>query len=169
MAPLGGGGVVAVDPRSAQDRAEQVPAVGQRGRADGEVVENGGHGASSDHRDRTTLPPGARVASVACPSAGMTPRAAPPGNTPGFAGGGPGAPPPARHPPPPAPPAHRTRAFLPPPPPPRAPPSPRARCAGGGPPGVASLPGGGGGGAPPGPAPRPDPPPPPRPAAGPPR
>src|SRR3984957_17620861 len=77
LTPPETGRVAAVDPRSAQDRAEQVPAVGQRGRADREVVENGGAGASSGHRDRTTLPPAARVASVACPSAVMTRSAAP--------------------------------------------------------------------------------------------
>ena len=43
LAPPEAGGVAAVDPGSAEDAAEQLPAVGQGRRADGEVVEDGGH------------------------------------------------------------------------------------------------------------------------------
>jgi hypothetical protein len=46
LAPPVSGGVAAVGPRSAQHAAEQVPAVRQARRPDGEVIEHGNHGTA---------------------------------------------------------------------------------------------------------------------------
>ena len=56
LAPPVAGGVAAVGPGTAEDAAEQLPAVGQGGRADGEVIKNGGHGKTLPSAAAAPLP-----------------------------------------------------------------------------------------------------------------
>ena len=66
LAPPEAGGVAAVEPCSAEDAAEQLPAVGQGRRADGKMIENDGHygltlrseASTAGHDEATARVPG---------------------------------------------------------------------------------------------------------------